>query len=60
MKDYQYSRVYASLTRWLFVCVDAPVHQVLRSEDDLAQNRLVLDDPDIAFDVERLRQPVVE
>src|SRR5256886_1391214 len=21
MKDYQYSRVYASLTRWLFVCV---------------------------------------
>ena len=33
---------------------------MLRGEDDLAQNRLVFDDPDVAFDIERLRQPVVE
>ena len=46
--------------RRLLVGVDAAVHQVLRGEDDLAQNRLVLDDADVAFDVERLRQPVVE
>ena len=33
---------------------------MLRGEDDFSQDRLVLDDPDIAFDVESLRQPVVE
>src|SRR4029077_1672694 len=46
--------------RWLFVRVDAAVHQVLRREDNLPQNFFVLDDPDIAFDVERVWQSIVE
>ena len=48
-----------NLRRLLFAG-DAAVHQVLRREDDLPQNRLVLHDANVAFDIEGLRQPVIE
>ena len=44
----------------LLFAQQAAVHHVLRSEDDPAQHRLVLDDPYVGVEVGNLRQAVVE
>ncbi len=44
----------------VFFTRQAPVHQMLRSEDDPAQERFVFDDADVTVEIENPRQPVVQ